>query len=70
MKNFVQGAIFVAAVLPVIEGLLGFFNQVLEWVCTKIAVSTYKAKKDLEETPNEETSSSAIGFTLSSQAEE
>lgn len=68
MKNFIKGAVFIAAVLPVIEGLLGLFNQGLEWICTKIAVGTYNLKKDLEEPSTESTP--VIGFTVPSLDEE
>lgn len=46
MKNFIKGMLFVAAIIPLIDGFLGLFNQILEYVCSKIAVATYNLKKD------------------------
>ena len=45
MKNFIKGMLFVAAIIPLIDGFLSLFNQILEYVCSKIAVATYNLKK-------------------------
>ncbi len=65
MKNFIKGMLFVAAIIPLIDGFLGLFNQILEYVCSKIAVGTYNLKKGLlDEDDEEDESSHVVGFAL------
>ena len=66
MKNFIKGMLFVAAIIPLIDGFLGLFNQILEYVCSKIAVGIYNLKKGLldENEDEEDESSHVVGFAL------
>lgn len=66
MKNFIKGMLFVAAIIPLIDGFLGLFNQILEYVCSKIAVATYNLKKGLLDEDGEEDNetSHVVGFAL------
>lgn len=60
MKKFIQGILFISLLLPIIEGILSLFNQIIKYFCTYIAVKTYNLEKSIEE--KEETSNNPIGF--------
>lgn len=66
MKNFIKGMLFVAAIIPLIDGFLGLFNQILEYVCSKIAVATYNLKRDIktEDDDEEPQTTQVMGFTI------
>ena len=66
MKNFIKGMLFVAAIIPLIDGFLSLFNQILEYVCSKIAVATYNLKQGLLDEDGEEDNetSHVVGFAL------
>lgn len=60
MKKFIQGILFISLLLPIMEGILSLFNQIIKHSCTYIAVKTYNLEKSIEE--KEETSNNPIGF--------
>lgn len=65
MKNFIKGMLFVAAIIPLIDGFLGLFNQILEYICSKIAVATYNLKKDIKTEDDEEPQTTQVmGFAI------
>lgn len=60
MKKFIQGILFISVLLPIIEGILSLFNQMIKHFCTYIATKTYNLEKSIEE--EKETSNNLIGF--------
>lgn len=71
MKNFIEGILFISFIIPFLENILTVIAQAVEWLCTKIAVSTYNLKKSIgqvEEAPASNTH--AIGFRIPEVEEE
>lgn len=60
MKNFLQGIIFISLLLPMIEGILSLFNQIIKHICTFIAVKTYGLEQSINK--EEEETHNPIGF--------
>ena len=65
MKRFIQGILFISLLLPIIEGILSLFNQIIKHFCTYIAVKTYNLEQSIEE-KEETTFNNPIGFQSTS----
>lgn len=69
MRNFVKGVLFTAVALPLIDGLNTLNAQVVKYLCTKIALETYKLEQQFpQEQQNVECyeQTNAIGFITDS----
>ena len=53
MLYFILGVAFCLIFMPFIDGIMQVFTQFIDLICTKIAVLTYKEKKQIEEEPQE-----------------
>ena len=68
MLYFCLGMLAILIVEPIIEGLIGLFNQIRKHVCTIIAVKTYKLESMIQEEP--EVHTNVIGFQVDSNEED
>lgn len=68
MLYFCLGMLAILIVEPIIEGLIGLFNQIIKHVCTIIAVKTYKLENMIQEEP--EVHTNVIGFQVDSNKED
>ena len=62
MKNFFKGIIFISLFLPIVDGIVSLYNQIVEFLCLKIAAKSYAIKKSIEDEEQEQIDSQAIGF--------
>lgn len=69
MKDFLKGFALCAVVIPLIDGAITLYNQLIEYTATKVAVKTYALKKDLEEEEQKTDQGCAIGFSLPAEEE-
>ena len=68
MLYFCLGMLAILIVEPIIEGLIGLFNQIIKHVCTIIAVKTYKLENMIQEEP--EVHTNVIGFQVDNNEED
>lgn len=68
MLYFCLGMLAILIVEPIIEGLIGLFNQIIKHVCTIIAVKTYKLENMIQE--ESEVHTNVIGFQVDSNEED
>lgn len=62
MLYFIIGILFISYIIPLFDGLASLYNQFIQYICTIIAVKTYKQKENIEEKEDIQ----SIGFDLSS----
>jgi hypothetical protein len=63
MKNFLQGACFIAVILPLIDGLTTLFSYLVQYLSTCLAVAA-KNKAATCESEAEPYETSVIGFQM------
>lgn len=62
MTEFFYGVLFIALGLPLIEGIISLYNQIINHICISISCKT---KKKQEQLGSEETqSTNVIGFQI------
>ena len=54
MKNFFKGIIFISLFLPIVDGIVSLYNQIVEFLCLKIAAKSYAIKKSIEDEEQEQ----------------
>lgn len=73
MRNFVKGALFMILITPLVDGITSLCSQCVEYLCTAIAVHTYKLKSILEDEETKATGGEntyAMGFPLYNESTE
>lgn len=68
MTEFFYGVLFIALGLPLIEGVVSLYSQIINHICTSIAFRTQKKQKKIENEESKE-STFAIGFQVPSNEE-
>lgn len=65
MKNFFKGIIFISLFLPIVDGIISLYNQLVEFICVKIAAKSYAIKKTIQsEEEQEPVETQVIGFQV------
>ena len=70
MRQFFEGIIFISLFLPFVDGIVSLYNQLIEFLCLKIAAKSYAIKKAIEEEDQEQSDVQAIGFHVSNAEED
>jgi hypothetical protein len=55
-----KGVLFISLFLPILNGIIFLFSQLIEYFCTLITVQTAKIQKEIPE--EEELNTNVIGF--------